>query len=213
MPSPIPATPPRRLDHQSLATGVAELCAREPGFRLQFERLGPPPLWARAPGYAALLRIILEQQVSLASAAALYRRIAARVGRITPQSILGLGEEGLRALGVTRQKAHYCVGLARALLEGEFDLAAVARADDEAARRILVARKGVGPWTAAIYQLMALRRPDIWPEGDLALLVALQRLHGLAERPGNETAAALTAHWSPWRSVGARMLWQAYLAR
>jgi DNA-3-methyladenine glycosylase II len=206
-------TPPRQLTRATLARGVAQLCAREPAFREQVARLGVPPLWAREPGYATLVRIILEQQVALASADALRRRLVERLGAITPRTIAETGEDGLRALGMTRQKSSYCVGIAEEVLHGRFDFAEVTRADDDSAYAMLVALRGVGPWTAHIYQLMALRRPDVWPRGDLALDLALGRLHGLAERPDAEQAERLTAHWSPWRAVGARLLWQAYLNR
>lgn len=203
--------PPRQLTRATLARGVEQLCAHEPAFREQVARLGVPPLWAREPGYATLVRIILEQQVALASADALRRRLIERLGAITPRAITDAGEEGLRGLGMTRQKSSYCVGIAEQVLDGRFDFAEVSRADDDTAYAMLVSLRGVGPWTAHIYQLMALRRPDIWPRGDLALDLALGRLHGLSERPDAEQAERLTAHWTPWRAVGARLLWQAYL--
>jgi DNA-3-methyladenine glycosylase II len=205
--------PPRQLTRATLARGVEQLCAREPAFRAQVARLGVPPLWAREPGYATLVRIILEQQVALASADALRRRLVERLGAITPRTIADTGEDGLRALGMTRQKSSYCVGIAEQVLEGRFDFAEVSRADDNTAYAMLVELRGVGPWTAHIYQLMALRRPDIWPTGDLALLVALARLRGLDAKPDHTQAAELTAHWAPYRAVGARLLWQAYLNR
>ena len=192
---------------------MAHIAALHPQFRSQVERLGMPPLWGRTPGFETLLRIILEQQVSLASANALRRRLLEALSSLSAPAIAAAGEEVLRGLGVTRQKAGYCVGLAQAVLEGRVDLGAIARASDHDAREMLVGIRGIGPWSAEIYQLMALRRPDIWPTGDLALLIALQQLHGLAERPDNTKAAELTAAWTPYRSVGARLLWQAYLNR
>jgi DNA-3-methyladenine glycosylase II len=204
---------PRRLDSTGISNGVAHIAALHPVFHAQVERHGMPPLWGRTPGFETLLRIILEQQVSLASANALRRRLLEALGSLSAQTIAAAGEEALRGRGVTRQKAGYCVGLARAVLEGQVDLAAIARASDDEARAMLVGIRGIGPWSAEIYQLMALRRPDIWPTGDLALLIALQELHGLGERPDNTHAAELTAPWAPYRSVGARLLWQAYLNR
>lgn len=203
---------PRHLDRARLAQGVAHLCALEPVFAAQVARLGQPPLWARDPGYETLVRIILEQQVALASANALRLRLIERLGAITPRTIADTGVDGLRAIGMTRQKSAYCVGIAEQVLDGRFDFAEVTRADDETAYAMLIELKGVGPWTAAIYQLMALRRPDIWPRGDLALDLALARLRGLPAKPDAAQAAELTEPWSPWRSVGARLLWQGYLA-
>ena len=203
--------PLRRLTRAHLATGVSHLCRLEPVFRRQVARLGLPPLWERDPGYETLVRIILEQQVALASANALRLRLIERLGAITPQTMANAGVDGLRALGMTRQKSAYCVGLAEQVIDGRFDFAEVSRADDATAHAMLVALKGVGPWTAAIYQLMALRRPDIWPRGDLALDLALAKLHGLEAKPAPDHAVELTARWAPWRSVGARLLWQGYL--
>lgn len=204
---------PRRLDNAAIAVGVEHICALHPRFRAQIDRHGMPPLWGRAPGFETLLRIILEQQVSLASADALRRRLLGALGSLSAQTIADAGTDALRALGVTRQKAGYCSDLARAVIEGRVDLGAIGRASDERAKEMLVGIRGIGPWSAEIYQLMALRRPDIWPTGDLALLIALQNLHGLDTRPDNAQAAELTAPWAPYRSVGARLLWQAYLNR
>jgi DNA-3-methyladenine glycosylase II len=203
--------PLRRLTRAHLATGVAQLCRQEPVFRAQVKKLGLPPLWERDPGYETLVRIILEQQVALASANALRLRLIERLGAITPRTMADAGVDGLRALGMTRQKSGYCVGIAELVLDGRLDFTEIARADDETAHAMLVALKGVGPWTAAIYQLMALRRPDIWPRGDLALDLALAKLRGLDSKPHPVHAAELTAAWAPWRSVGARLLWQGYL--
>ena len=129
----------------------------------------------RAPGFATLAAIILEQQVSLASGAAALARLGAAAGAIEPAAIVALGEEGARAAGLTRQKARYVVGLADAALDGRFDPGAIEAADDDDARAALTSLLGVGRWTADIYLLMALGRPDIWPDGDLALAAAMRR--------------------------------------
>jgi DNA-3-methyladenine glycosylase II len=158
------------------------------------------------------VHIILEQQVSIAAARTMYRRLADHLGGVHPEGVRGMGVQGLRRFGLTRQKAGYCHALALRVLSGRLDLSAVARASDDAARRMLLEVPGLGPWSADIYTLMALRRPDIWPRGDLALASALRDIMGL---PGLPTAAeqhALTAPWSPWRSVAARILWSHYLS-
>lgn len=204
---------PGRLDRASLAEGVTHILAQEPGLRAQVERFGLPALWERDPGFATLIRIVLEQQVATAAAEALQRRLHAAIGTISPEAILGLGEAALRALGVTRQKAGYCVGIAERVLDGRLDLDALHRADDDAARGMLVALRGIGPWTADVYLLMALGRPDVFPAGDLAVQIALGRLRGLPQRPGAEESRALTRGWAPYRAVGARLLWQAYVHR
>jgi len=170
-------------------------------------------MFGRRPGYATLVRIILEQQVSLAAARTMFRRIDRHVGGVAPDSIASLGSQGLRALGLTRQKARYCHGLAERILEGRLDLGAVARGDEHEARAMLLEVPGIGPWTVDIYMLMALRRPDIWPKGDLALAVAMREACGMRKLPDHRRQQRIAARWSPWRSVAARILWAHYLAR
>jgi DNA-3-methyladenine glycosylase II len=132
-------------------------------------RHGPPPLWARPPGFGTLIHIILEQQVSLASARAAYDRLVLRLGELTPRGVLESTDEELRADGFSRQKNRYVRALAAALEDGALDLVAVAALDDAEVRTALVALPGIGPWTAEVYLLSALRRPDTWPTGDIAL--------------------------------------------
>jgi len=119
---------------------------------------------------------------------------------------------GLREFGLTRQKAGYCFGLAARVLDGTLDLARVARAPDADGRDALLAVPGLGPWSVDIYYLMALKRPDVWPQGDLALAAALHEVKGLDARPTKDQQYALALAWTPWRSVAARMLWAHYLA-
>lgn len=120
------------------------------------------------------------------------------------------GEANLRSLGVTRQKAHYCVQVAEAFTNGHFN--ELSKLNDEDAHATLLSIKGVGPWTANIYLLMALRRPDIWPDGDVALATAVGKLRKMNTRPAFTELAQIAEGWRPFRSVAARMLWQYYLA-
>lgn len=194
-----------------MGRGLAFLAREDPDLAAVVERHGPPPLWARRPGIASLVQIILEQQVSLVSARALYRRVQYELGEITADTILACGAGGLRRLGVTRQKASYCLEVAERITAGDLNLGRVARAPVAAARDELVQIKGIGPWTAEVYLLMVLRRPDIWPTGDIALLTALRHLRRLPERPTVEQAADHARRWAPWRAVAARVLWHGYL--
>ncbi len=168
-------------------------------------------MWARRPGFDTLLRILLEQQVSLMSARSMYGRLRAHIDPFDPVTFIDCGEEYLRSLGMTRQKAHYAIQIAQAFMNGS--LKTIGRMNDEAAYATLTEIKGVGPWTANIYLLMALRRPDIWPDGDLALANSVARLRGLKQRPSKSELARIADRWRPYRSVAARMLWQYYLAR
>lgn len=154
----------------------------------------------------------MEQQVSLASGRAIYRRIERKLGRVNVSNIVEAGVSDLRALGVTRQKAGYCVEVAVAVEAGRLDFRRLSRSDDEQARDELMAIKGIGPWTAHVYLLMALRRPDIWPPGDVALLTAFQHLRKLKQRPSNEHAIREAEQWRPWRAVAVRILWHGYLS-
>jgi DNA-3-methyladenine glycosylase II len=203
---------PRSLTRALLGEGARHLTARDVDLARVHARLGDPPIWGRRPGFPALVKIILEQQVSLRSAAAIYRRIDGHVGGMTPQAIDRVGITGLRQIGVTRQKAAYCHGLARRVLDGTLDLARVARAPDDEGRQMLLDVPGLGPWSVDIYFLMALRRPDVWPRGDLALAAAVRDVKGLRTLPSYEHQLRLSESWAPWRSVAARILWAHYLS-
>jgi DNA-3-methyladenine glycosylase II len=199
------------LTPRRLAEAAQWLAERDPGLAGIYQRHGAPPMWSRKPGFVTLARIILEQQVSLASANALYRRLVAALDPLSPETVLLAGEAALRGLGLTRQKASYLVNLAREIDRGCLDLSRLATLDDQQAIGVLVSVKGVGPWSARVYLLMALRRPDVWPSGDIALAAAVASLRGLEKRPGTEQLADMAMAWQPHRATAARMLWQYYL--
>jgi len=199
------------LSKKTVAQAALFLATRDAGLAKILERNGPPPLWSRKPGFVTLIRIILEQQVSLASADAMYRRLVANLEPLSPETVLAVGVPGLRSLCLTRQKAGYFVNVADAIRTGDLDLARVAKSNDVTAIDMLTFIKGIGPWTARIYLLMALRRPDVWPTGDIALAAAVGKLRGLPERPGSAELAELAVAWRPHRATAARMLWQFYL--
>jgi len=201
----------RRLTMLDLERGTRELAARDARLGRVVRRLGVPPMWGRRPGFATLVHIILEQQVSIAAARTMFRRLEAHLGGIDPQRVAAAGVDGLRAFGLTRQKSAYCHGLALRIRDGRLDLTAAARAEDESGRRTLLEVPGLGPWSVDIYYLMALRRPDVWPTGDLALATALRDLGRMNRLPTAEEQQRLARRWAPWRSVAARMLWAHYL--
>lgn len=202
---------PRALTRETLAMGVRALIRQDPDFAALYRRNGLPPMWARRPGFSTLVHIVLEQQVSIAAARTLFRRVAAEIGGMTPERILDRGALGLHRLGITRQKAAYCHALAAAVQDGSLSLSRIARSDDIAGRASLLALHGIGPWSADIYYLMALRRPDVWPVGDLALAVALRDVKRLRKLPYVQRQLAMSDAWAPWRSVAARLLWHYYL--
>ena len=203
---------PSYLSDEALARGVRLLSRRDADLRQIVRRFGAPPMWEREAGFSTLLHIILEQQVSLASAKAAHTKLLELVSPLTPQAFLRLDDATLKAVGFSRQKTAYGRNLARSIAEGELDLNALASMDDAAVRSELVKIKGIGRWTTDIYLLMVLRRPDIWPTGDLALATAAQKLKRLKTRPTTADLEAMSARWRPWRAVAARILWHYYLS-
>jgi DNA-3-methyladenine glycosylase II len=156
---------------------------------------------------------VLEQQVSLASALAAFRRLEAAVDPLTPHGFLRLTDGELLAIGFSRQKARYGRALSSALVDGSLDLGALAGLDDAEVQRTLEAIPGIGRWTSTIYLLMVLGRPDVWPAGDMALATAVAEAKGLDHRPDHGEMEILGQAWRPWRSVAARLFWHDYLAR
>ena len=201
------------LSKQTLAEIARDLATRDKHLAGVFQRHGPPPLWRRATGFATLVHIILEQQVSLRSGKAMFNRLSAAIDPFSPEEFVERGENYLRSLGVTRQKSSYLVHLASLISGGQLNIAQLSRMDDHNARLALTQVKGIGSWSADVYLLMAMRRADIWPAGDLALAVAAKDLMGLSTRPTPEQLELLAERWRPHRAVAARMLWQYYLAK
>ena len=195
------------LDEASFAAAAAELCAIDPDLAAIVDRHGLPEFWAREPGLPTLVLLILEQQVSLASARAAYDRLVGRLGELTTGGILRSTDGELRADGFSRQKARYVRALAAALEDGSLDFDAVATLDDAEARVALVALPGIGPWTAEVYLLSALRRPDTWPVGDIALQEGARRARRLETRPTADELAAIGEGWRAHPASAARLLW------
>jgi DNA-3-methyladenine glycosylase II len=201
------------LTPERLRCAAFALAARDEDLARLLREDGVPPLWARRPGFACLVHMILEQQVSLASARACFDKLRAELGRLTPRTFLTLSDGRLERIGFSRQKTAYCRGLAQALLAKQLDLRSLERSSDAQVCLELRRLKGIGTWTAEVYLLMALRRPDVWPAGDLALATAVQQAKALRARPDPDRLRELARAWKPWRSVAARMLWQNYLKR
>ena len=200
------------LDETAFAEAAARLCSSDPDLAAIVEQHGLPEFWAREPGLPTLVLLILEQQVSLASARAAYDRLETRLGGLTTAGILVSTDAELRADGFSRQKARYVRSLAAALEDGSLDLDVVASLDDEAARAALVRLPGIGPWTAEVYLLSALRRPDTWPVGDIALQEGARRARRLEARPSPDELEAIGEAWRPNRATAARILWHLYLS-
>jgi DNA-3-methyladenine glycosylase II len=201
------------LDEIVFRSSVRELAVRDTDLARVIEMYGAPPLWVREPGFPSLVYIILEQQVSLASARAAFQRLRAAVSPLTPTRFLRLSDAQLKQIGFSRQKTLCVRLLAESLVKKHLDLNDLHDLSDDAARKFLIALKGIGGWTADIYLLSALRRPDIWPIGDLALAVAVQEVKRLRSRPSPELLEKLSQLWRPYRAVAARLFWHAYLSK
>jgi DNA-3-methyladenine glycosylase II len=198
------------LDRARLEAGLAALAERDGELRAALRRLGPPAPRVRPPGFGTLLRIVTAQQVSTHAAAAIWSRLEARLGAVTPEALLAVPAEDLRTAGLSTRKVEYATGLARAVADGTLDLAGLANAEDEAVVEAITALKGFGRWSAEIYLLFALGRADAFPADDLALRLALGRLKGLEDRLATAAARELVAAWAPWRGCGAIFLWHYY---
>jgi DNA-3-methyladenine glycosylase II len=201
------------LSQEGLLAAVEALSGRDPDLAGIVARHGAPPLWDRQPGFPTLLHIVLEQQVSLASARAAFDRLLVAADPLTPGTFLALTDGELLAIGFSRQKARYGRALATAIESGDLDLDRLASLEDEGVHATLQAIPGIGPWTSTIYLLMVLGRPDVWPAGDIALAAAVGEVKGLDHRPDAAEMVALGMAWKPWRSVAARLFWHDYLAR
>ena len=200
----------RPLTVRILRSAARRLAEGDPALAASYERFGPPPLWAREPSFATLVHLILEQQVSLASAQAAFDRLIAALGPVRPDAFLTLDDAQLRAIGFSRQKTGYARDLAHALTDG-FDLDALTRLSDDDVRTALTSHRGIGRWTADVYLTMCLLRPDIWPHGDQALTTAAMEVFGSRQRPTFIQLAETAERWTPYRAVAARMLWHHYL--
>jgi DNA-3-methyladenine glycosylase II len=198
------------LTPRSLRSAARRLAEADPVLGASVDRFGPPPLWARDPSYATLVHLILEQQVSLASAQAAFDRLVVAIGEPTPTGVLALDDGQLRAIGFSRQKAGYARDLALALTDG-FDLDVLATLPDDDVRTRLVQLRGIGRWTADVYLTMCLLRPDVWPHGDQALATASMEVFASRARPTFTELEETAERWRPYRAVAARMLWHHYL--
>ena len=195
------------IDEKSLPEALAALGELDMDFSRALEEVGPPPLRNRPHGFPTLLRIIVAQQVSLASAQAIWDRLEAACRPLAPAPLMALGEEGLRKVGFSRQKIRYGLSLAELFASGALDPAALDDMEDEEAIASLTQVKGIGRWSAEVYLLFAMGRPDVFPADDLGLMMGAERLKRLDSRPDAKALRTMAEDWRPWRAVAARMLW------
>jgi DNA-3-methyladenine glycosylase II len=192
-------------------TGLDRLCASAPIFQELLVRNGEPPLWRREPTFATLTLLVLEQQVSLASARSAFQKLAGAIGVVDPEQFLELDDAELRAIGFSRQKAGYVRGIADLILSGDLDLRFISQLGGSEAIAELVKIRGVGVWTASCFALFVNGSPDIWPSGDRALYVSMRTVFAMDAVPTKAVADAMAEEWRPYRSIAATMLWHDYL--
>ena len=188
------------------------LAAADPDLDRLITHHGRPVLWSRPATFASLTLLIAEQQVSLASGQAVFARLRAHVGQVVPDRVAVLTEQDLRTMGFTRQKASYVRGLATGIIDGTIDWPVVTGGEPDAARRTLLAIRGIGPWTADVWLLACLLAPDMWPVGDRALQVGVAEVIGAPEPLVGQELVDVGERWAPHRSTAARLVWHAYLS-
>ncbi len=200
------------LSEDNLTEICKNLAEKDADLRLIFETYGTPPLWAREASFVTLVHIILEQQVSLASALSAFNKLKEKLAEITPENVLKLTDEELKACYFSRQKTVYARELSKAILSGDLNLKSLENLSDAEAKAELKKIKGIGDWTSDIYLLMALLRADVMPKGDLALHVAYKKLKNLKHAPHADEFQQIAEKWKPFRAVAARLLWHFYLS-
>ncbi|MDR3712423.1 MAG: DNA-3-methyladenine glycosylase 2 family protein [Puia sp.] len=200
-----------RFDHSNFHTLCDVLAARDKDLKAIIRKYGYPPLWSRPNTFETLVHIILEQQVSLASALSALNKLKEKTGEITPEGILPLTDEELKACYFSRQKTGYVRHLAQAIVSGQLSLAELESLDDGTIRQRLTAIKGIGNWTADIYLIFILHHPDVFPLGDLAAVNALKKIKKIPLTATREEIVAFTERWKPCRTLATMLLWHFYL--
>ncbi|WP_240432876.1 DNA-3-methyladenine glycosylase family protein [Taibaiella koreensis] len=210
--SAIAVIAPETFDRESYHELCDRLAKYDHHLKVILDTYGYPPMWTRENTFETLVHIILEQQVSLASALAALNKLREKTKRLSPEAVLLLSDGEMRDCFVSRQKMGYIRGLAQAIQSEEINLEAFAKTPDEAIRKILIGLKGIGNWTIDVYLMFVLQRADIFPVGDLAAVNALKRLKGLPVATTREEILGISEAWKPYRSVACMMLWHYYLS-
>ena len=200
-----------RYDETNLHLLCDTVAARDADLKNILDQHGYPPLWVRPNTFATLVLVILEQQVSLASAYAAFKKLQQKINAITPEAVLQLSDAELRACYFSRQKIGYVRGLATAVQSGELQLAQLEDMQDNDVREKLKTLRGIGDWTVDIYLIHALRRVDVFPLGDLALVNALKKVKGLPQTTPKEELLHMAEPWQPYRTFATLLLWHYYI--
>lgn len=202
-----------RFNAKNLVAICDTLAERDPHLSKILEIYGYPPFWSREPSFATLIHIILEQQVSLASARAAFVKLKSFIGEITPEKIILLSDEELKQCYFSRQKTIYARCLAQAFIDGIITIEQLTNASDEEIRVFLTSIKGIGNWTVDVFLMMCLHSKDLFPFGDIALVNSLKHVKNLPADTDRSYLVSITEQWMPNRTVAAFMLWHAYICR
>lgn len=199
------------LTEETIALGIQELVSRDSDLAEIIKTYGYPPNWIREKGFIGLIRIILGQQVSVASANAIFKKLELLVNPLTPENFITFDDLQLQSAGLSRQKIVYTRALAAAITSKQLDLDKLELADEAILRAELTKIKGIGNWTVDIYLMMSLQRPDAFPASDLGVILAYQKLKDLPTRPTPQQLEVIAEKWRPWRAIATRILWHYYL--
>ena len=196
-----------KITKEIFKQAVETLSKRDPDLNMFYRTSGLPLLRTRPPGYGTLLKVICAQQVSTAAARAITGRLDSISKPMTPEIFMGLSDKKVREIGLSRQKENYGRGIAEAIINGTFSLRKIANMGDEQAIAEMMNLKGIGRWTAEVYLIFALRRPDLWPIDDLGIVKGVMGMKGLTSRPSRQELIHIGELYKPWRSAAARMMW------
>ncbi|BFG70948.1 DNA-3-methyladenine glycosylase [Sediminibacterium sp. KACHI17] len=202
-----------RFNEKDLVVICGRLSEKDPHLLQILENYGYPPFWSREPSFATLIHIILEQQVSLASAKAAFVKLKSFIGEIQPEKIMKLTDEELKMCYFSRQKTVYARCLAQAFIEGSITIEQLTNSSDEQIRAALTRIKGIGHWTVDVFLMMCLHSTDLFPFGDIALINSLKYVKQLPADTNKEELLAITESWKPYRTIASFMLWHAYIRR
>ena len=199
------------LNDQNLKKGFNHLIKKEPLFKALLKQKNYEiKLFNKKKGFEGLVSLIVDQQLSVASARAIFNRMKELIKPFTAENFIKVSETDLKGAGLSSQKINYCKGIAYKIISGDLNLRSLEKKEDSEIIEELVKVKGIGEWTAKCYLLACLKRIDVWPAADLGLIVAIQKLKGMKERPKQLTIEEIAAPWSPYRSVAALLLWSTH---
>lgn len=202
-----------RFSEHNFISICDELIQKDADLKMIIDQYGYPPMWKRVASFETLIHIILEQQVSLASALSALTKLKEKIGEVTPQNLLALSNEELKYCFFSRQKIVYAQHLANVLLADPLYLESLADMETYKVRSELIKIKGIGNWSADVYLMMVLQRADLFPLGDIALINSIRETKNLSKEISKQFLAEIASQWKPYQTIAAFILWHGYLCR